>query len=149
MDNMEHKGISPLLAAILLIAISVIVSSILLNWSTLLTSQQTQDITNETKQITGCGVLTIEGVYLDFTSNRSRVFVKSIVEDSIDSAKLVTTRGADMPLNTKLPMEINKGDIKILEFNLTASLLACTNFSQVILGTRCSTISYNQKPTNC
>ncbi len=150
MNNMRYdKGISPLIAAILLIAISVIVAAILLNWSTLLTYQQTQDITNETRQISKCGILTVESVYLDFASNRSRVFVKSIVEDTLDSAKLVTSTGLDMPLNTKLPLQINKGEIKILEFNLTSNLSTCANFSQVIIGTRCSTIIYDQEPTNC
>ncbi len=147
--NIIKKGVSPLIAAILLIAISVIVSSIVLNWSTLLISRQTQDITNETGQISKCGLLSIESVYLDFASNRSRVFVKSIVEDTMDSAKLVTTIGLDMPLNTKLPLQINKGEIKVLEFNLTSNLSTCANFSQVIVGTRCTAISYDQEPTNC
>lgn len=147
--NKYSKGISPLLASILLIALAVIIASMLLTWSTLLTSEQTQDITNTSRQITTCGVLSIEDVYLDFATNRSRVFVKSTLEDIIDGARLVARSGVDMPITTELPLEIDKGEIEILEFHLTANLSACVNFSQVIISTQCTTISYGQKPTNC
>ncbi len=147
--SFASKGVSPLLAAILLIAISVVLASILLNWSSLFTSGQTEDIENTSNVIRNCPVITIDDVFLDFTSNRSRVFVSSKIEGTVDSIKLVARNGVDMPLNTKVPVEINKGDIKIFEFNLTSNLSSCTNFSRVILATICSTVTYAQSPANC
>ena len=148
-NNIFNKGVSPLLAAILLIALSVILSSILLNWSSLFTSEHTEDIENTSSVIRNCPVITIDNVYLDFAGNRSRVFASSKIEGTVGSIKLVARNGVDMPLNTKVPVEINKGDIKIFEFNLTSNLSSCANFSSVILATICSTVTYAQSPTNC
>ena len=147
--SFSSKGVSPLIAAVLLIAISVVIAATLINWSSLFTSDQTEDIENTSNVIRNCPVITIDEVYLDFTSNRSRVFVSSKIEGAVDSIKLVAQNGVDMPLNIKVPVEINKGDIKIFEFNLTSNLSSCTNFSRVILATICSTVTYAQSPTNC
>ncbi len=143
------KGVSPLIATVLLIAIAVIIANLISNWSLFAVSEQTEDISNTSEQITNCPVMTIEDVYLDFAANKSRVFVKSSIEGNVDSARLVARSGVDMPLTTKMPLEVNRGEIKILEFNLTANLSSCVNFSQVIISTQCSSISYDRTPRNC
>ena len=145
----RRLGVSPLFATIFLIGITVVIVAILLNWSTLMTSEQTQDITNKSGEISTCAVLSINDVYLDFASNVSRVFVKSSVEGTIADAKLLARNGVDMPLKTKLPLDINKGEIKIVEFNLTSNLSSCTNFSKVVVSKKCASINYDLKPTNC
>ena len=146
---MNRKGLSPLIAVIILIAIVVIISTMLLNWTSIFTSDQTSDISNTSKQLTNCGVLSIEDVYLDFPTNRSRILVKSSIEDIVEGAELLTRSGMTMPRNTRLPLEIDKGRIAVIEFNLTSNFTACTNFSQAVISTKCTTMSFDQTPNNC
>lgn len=143
------KGLSTLVAVVILIAIVMIITTTLLNWTTLFTSEQTKDISNTSRVIKDCAVITVDDVYLDFSSNRSRVFLKSSVEGVMDSAVLLNKKGVEMPLNTNMPLEINKGEIKMIEFNLTSDLTACANFSQVLVSTQCSTITFDQAPRGC
>ncbi len=146
---MNKKGLSPLIAVIILIAIVVIISTMLLNWTSIFATDQTSDISNASKQVTTCGVLSIEDVYLDFPTNRSRMLVKSSIEDIVDGAELLTRGGITMPRNTNLPLEIDKGRIAVIEFNLTSNFTACANFSQALISTKCTTISFDQTPANC
>ena len=145
----SRKGLSSLIAVIILIAIVTVITTMLLNWTTLFASEQTKDISNTTRIIKDCAVINIDDVYVDFASNRSRVFVKSSVEGIMDSAVLINKNGIEMPVNTRMPMEINKGEIKIIEFNLTGNLTTCANFSQVIVSTQCSSIIFDQAPRGC
>src|SRR3989338_1625802 len=112
MKHKARKGLSPLVATVLLIALSVTIAAIVLNWSSFFATVQTDDITNTSNVIKDCAVLSIDSVYLDFTTNISRVYVKSSLEGVMDSVKLITVNGIDMPLITQMPLGIDKGDIK-------------------------------------
>lgn len=143
------KGINELLATILIIAIGVIVAGIMLGWYTGLTQQETRRLSNQSSDIVACPVVRIEEVYLDFSANKSRAFVKSSDSDIILSAKLLAKSGEEAGNITFLPLNMSRGEIKVIEFNLTGKISNCGNFSEVLVSNRCVTDSFKQLPSNC
>lgn len=145
--KISKKGVSPLIATVLLISISVMLSYIILSWSVSLTKEETTTITNKTKEQVECGVLLIKDVYMDFTSNISRVYIwSSNAIDQITSAIMLTKNGEQLSNLTILPMNITKGELKVIQFNLTGKISTCSNFSQVIISTRCITDKFDSTP---
>ncbi len=147
------KGLSPLIAVVLLIAISVLVASLIATWITSLTKEQQTTISNRSEEITGCAGhdIRIEDVYLDFITNRSRVTVRNTgqVDGKIISAIMTNQQGVNSTLNTSLPLTITKGELKTIEFVLNGTISACVNFSQVRVSTQCVSDFYRKKATNC
>lgn len=147
------EGLSPLISVVLLIAISVIVASLIMSWSSALTSGQQIVISNRSEEITECAGqdAKIEDVYLDFTTNKSRVTVRNSgqVDGKIVSASLQNLQGVQAQLNNTLPLIIKKGELKTLEFLINGTVNACANFSQVRITTLCTTDFYRKKATNC
>ena len=149
------KGLSPLLSVVLLIAMTVLISSIIMTWTTTLTKEQTATISNRTKQSIDCTAadITIEDVYLDFAANISRVYIRNSgrTADVIVSAKLLNTRGdgaiyTNTTNLTTANIPIAKGALVTIEFNLTNTLNACVNFSQAIVSTSCSSHAFTGNP---
>lgn len=148
---MRRKGIDALLGSVIIISITVIIAGIVMTWLTTMTHNQQMAITNKSEESMSCnGVLQVMEVYLDFSANRSRVFVSNSGEaDNIVSAKLVTTKGTEARNITAFPLTILQGEIKMIEFNLTGNVTACANFSKVLVSTRCITDTWSQTPTGC
>lgn len=141
------KGISPLIATVMLIAITVIIATIQSGWLTSFTKTQQDTIENRTSEIVDCtsADITIDDVYLDFTTNVSRVHIRNTGQVNalaISSAVLLTKKGSQMPIVTNLTniSTLTKGQRLQLDFNIT-NLTACSNFSKVTVTTSCPTIA--------
>jgi flagellin-like protein len=140
------KGISPLIATVILIAVTVSIVSIIGTWVTTLTKEETGDITNKTGEATDCTGANIEirDVYIDLSSNISRVSVwnSGYVDDSIVAALLQNEDGETAPNLTAFPLSLPRGSLKSIEFNIsnfnvTNGTTACNDFSQAIVTTLC------------
>ena len=144
------KGISPLISVVLLIALSIVISTIIMTWSTTLVKTQEDIIENKTKTAVECASadINIDSVYLDFTSNISRVNVRNSgqVDYQIISVSLVSDSGKSCIYSnatnlTTAPISLSKGEITTIEFNLTNVINTCANFSYAMVSTNCVGIS--------
>ncbi|MBI4019494.1 MAG: hypothetical protein HY364_04545 [Candidatus Aenigmarchaeota archaeon] len=144
------KGLSPLIASVLLIAIAFSVSSILGPWALEVVRSDTDAIDNNSKSVTECFPVLIQNVYTDFTGNKVRMYVMGKGPNTITSASVLNSYGVAIPLSDSsvLPMKISQGERKLIEFNTTANLTACTNFSKAIVTTGCVS-DQKTKPDNC
>ncbi|MBI4018107.1 MAG: type IV pilin [Candidatus Aenigmarchaeota archaeon] len=147
------KGVSPLIATVLLIAISVIIASLISTWVSGLSKDQETTLTNRSTELTECAGrdMRIEDVYLDFPANRSRVNVRNTgqVDETIVSIFMLNQQGINATLNSTIPLTLKKGELKTIEFALNGTMTACGNFSQVRISTLCGTDTYRKKATNC
>ena len=86
------KGLSPLVATVLLIAISLTIIAIIMGWVTDLIRDQTGTIGNRTGEAVDCTAadIHIEDVYLNMVTNVSRVHVRNSgqIDLEITSASL-------------------------------------------------------------
>ncbi len=141
------KGISPLISSVLLVAIAVMISSVIFNWMPGMIRGQQSQISNKSSEIVDCNPPLIEEVYLDFQANKSRVFVRGGGNAVVYSAVLLNTQGGSVPLvnSSSVPFNISKGEVKVLEFNLTGNLASCGNFSQVMISS-CITDKFSSNP---
>lgn len=145
------KGISPLVATVLLLAIAFTMATIISPWVFNLIRSNTDTLGNKSSSVTDCNVVTIENVYLDFQGNKSRVYVLAKGGTTVLSASLLSTNGIQLPLSNPsvLPLTLGDGERKLIEFNLTSGILpACQNFSKVVIATSCLSDEMN-KAVNC
>src|SRR3989338_9510193 len=101
------KGISPLIATVMLIAITVIIATIQSGWLTSFTKTQQDTIENRSTEIVDCtsADITVDDVYLDFTTNVSRVHIRNTGQVNnlgIVSVLLLTRTGDQMPVVTNM-----------------------------------------------
>jgi flagellin-like protein len=147
----KRKGLSPLIASVILIAITVLIAGIIMTWMSTLTKSQQHIISNRTEESVGCiGVIEIMDVYVDFSTNKSRVFVTNTGGvENIVSGKVLSTRGSEAGNITAFPVAINKGDITVLEFNMSGAIANCSVFSKAMVSTRCVTDTWTRLPNGC
>lgn len=148
------KGISPLISAVILIAIAVTVAGALMSWSVMLTKSQQEKIENRTGEAVECigADIAIDEVYLNhLSSNISRVIVRNsgFVKLTITSAVLLNKNGVNATLNTTLPVDIAKGEIKTIEFKIANIVPNCGNFSLVKVSTNCFSRTFDSSPKDC
>ncbi|MBI2971035.1 MAG: hypothetical protein HYY37_01300 [Candidatus Aenigmarchaeota archaeon] len=134
------KGISPLLAAVLLIAVTVAIATLVMGWvsTTVRTTQTT--VSNKTVEAVDCSSagLVIDDVYIASTGTTAPA--RAIVRNSgyIDgltliSAQFYNSTGGNFTTTTSLG-DLSKGQIATLAF--TVSVGSCpTNFGEVIVTT--------------
>lgn len=145
------KGISPLLAAILLIAIAVLVAGIISTWFIELTKSSQSTITNQTSGQVECGILEIEDVYLDFDTNVTRILISTSGDfEYINTVGVYNTNGEAAPNVTEMPVNISRGQIKTIIYNITNIMTHCDNFSQVIIPRdNCIDAVFDRMPKGC
>ena len=142
------KGISPLISVVLLIAMTVLISTVMASWLTSFQKDQQDTIANKSGQIVDCtsADITIDDVYIDFKSNITRIIVRNsgqVRELAIESALFLNNLGhaaLNATNETIYPVtNFGLGSIKTLEFNFsTINMTACANFSKVIVATNCA-----------
>ena len=141
-----------MIAATLLIAITVATATLFAGWATSITSQQTQTVANKTKTGVDCtrAGITIDAVYLDFVANKSRINVKNTgyLDDVITSATAVNTAGSAATNLTAFPIKLLKGNSASIEMNITGIMTVCSNFSQAIVATPCVSKIFDGTPKN-
>jgi hypothetical protein len=144
------KGITPLLAAVLILAIAVIVANMLLSWMSSITKDQTGTISNKSSSIVGCGDIIIDTVFLDLNDNVSRVVVRSMgAASQITSANVYTSGGVPVGNITKLPVTLANGQTTTIEFNIAGNISSCSGFGEAIVATTCASDRYTRPPKGC
>ena len=149
------KGVSPLVAAVLLIVIVVSITGLMSGWLTSFFTGTRETVTNRTDTQVGCTgasiyVETVYAVIANGTSGNVRAIVKNdgVIDESITSAQYINTTGHNFSTITALPMTFNRGSIKTLLFE-NVSIQNCTAFSQVVVSTNCASGRYKKNPEAC
>ena len=132
------KGMSPLIAVILLIAIAVTISVILNAWSQVIITTEASEAKNKTSEVTGCENIEIEQIYIDFPGNRTRVFMRSSGDTFANSITLLNTTGGTGNNLTQLPFFLPKGQLMKFEFS-NQSLSSCSSLSKIVVTNSCIT----------
>jgi flagellin-like protein len=142
---MKRKGVHPLIATVLLIAFTVALGSVLMGWVSSLQKESQSSITNKTTEAIDCNSadITIDDVYINYARNVSRVIIRNSGQvDNLQVTGAFFTNTAGLSANltnaTVLPIVLNRGEIKQLEFNITGIMTSCANFSKVIVSTSCA-----------
>ena len=151
--NMSNKGISPLLASVLLIAVTVAIATLVAGWlsTTVRTTQTT--VSNRTLEATECSSasITIEDVYMDAGRNASqRIVVRNSGQsDSLQivSAQLYNITGGNFSARSLPITNFNRGNVTTLSFEQYSTAGAmivdtCPGaFSKIIISTNCGGVS--------
>ncbi len=147
------KGLSPLLATVLLISITVAIATIVMGWMTNVTKESQITIGNKTATAVDCSAsdISVDAVYMDFSANRSRVAVRNsgFVDDKIVSASMLNSNGDTLGVVTSLPINMSKGALATIEFNMSGKMSNCNNFSQIIVTTQCTYDKFKSTPKGC
>ncbi len=116
------KGISPLLASVLLIAATVVISTMVAGWVSSTTSATQTTITNKTNEGVVCAAaeIVIDDVY---SGAGSGGIARAIVRNSggsdgltIISAQLYDKLGNNITSSSPLPINLNKGQMATINF---------------------------------
>mgnify|MGYP001585630610 CR=1 FL=1 len=138
------KGISPLIAGVFLIAITVTIAMLVTAWSTAVTSSAQAGISNKSSELTGCSgaAIDIETVYLVGTTNATATAVvknSGLVNDlQIISAQLFLANGTNISAQSLPVTNFDRGNIVALSFRNVALGSSCPgNFSRVSVESTC------------
>jgi len=152
----NQKGVSPLIAATLLIVMVVAIGTILMGWLYTFTRSAQESVSNRTEEAVSCSgaSIDIQDVYLSpGSSGTARIIVKNtgFVDDmTIVSAQIFNSTGHNFT-GTGIPItDFDKGEIVTIAFSNLAIPL-CANFSQAVVGTNCGAISatFRKTPKGC
>ncbi|MBI2972055.1 MAG: hypothetical protein HYY37_06550 [Candidatus Aenigmarchaeota archaeon] len=147
------KGVSPLIAFVMLIVIAVVVVPLVLGWYTTVIGTTQNKVGNVTKQQIDCTAaeMSIQDVYIDLPTNRSRVSVKNTgyVYDVIVSAVMLNRLGENASRLTAVPINLSRGDTTSIEFNLSGTITTCGNFSKVQVVSLCKSSVFESSPKGC
>ena len=150
------KGVSPLIAAVLLIVIVVSITALVSGWLTTFFSGTRETVNNRTDAQVGCtgASIYVETVYVGIangTSGNVRAIVKNdgVIDDSITAAQYVNPTGHNFSTTVTMPItSFSRGSIKTLLFE-NVSIQNCTAFSQVVVSTNCISARYKKSPEGC
>ena len=137
------KGISTLIASVIVIAITIIVGGLFMNWATDILKSQQATASNKTEECRPGSDTSIEEVFIDISSNTSRVVIRNSGTDDqqVVGANMYNKRGQLMENRTVFPLTVVRGAISNLEFrlnNTVGNITACADFGKVIVTTRCT-----------
>jgi hypothetical protein len=132
------KGIHVMVSAILLIAITLVAASIILNWIPTIFQGSQTNIESKTGSCSSAAVQ-IRNVYLDINGSVGRlsVFNSGLDDDSIRSVGIISNKGESSTNLSVLPVPLIKGDLKTMEVNISGKITGCSNFSRAFVTTSC------------
>ena len=146
MRKKSSKGISPLIAAVLLIAFTVAIATLVMGWFSQLTRTTTTTVSNKTTEAVGCSnaQISIEDVYLrlNTTESDARVLVKNsgFSTIGITSLQVYNTTGHNFSTGFGTASSLAPGSI--VAYNITlVSIPTCATFSKVIVTTNCGGVT--------
>jgi len=153
MKNDTHsKGISPLLAAVLLIAVTVAIATLVMGWLTTITRTTQVTVSNRTAEATDCSSasVVIDEVYLDIGFNGT---VRAIVRNAgladnmqLTSAQVYNRTGSNFSGSSMPITNFNRGNVTTITFTAntatdTTIATVCSDFSRVLVTTNCGGVS--------
>ena len=142
------KGISPLIASVMLVAITVAVGVFIAGWSQQFIHTTTKNVGNKTTEAIDCSAANVDIQDVYVTAGTGAGSANVIVKNTgyannlvIKSAQLFNKTGGNFTASGLPISGFSKGSIVALNFaNIT--VVSCpTDFSQVIVSTNCGGIS--------
>ena len=137
------KGVSPLVATVLLIVIVVSLGGVIFSWMSGFTTQSTNRMQNRTAEVVDCtGAATkIEAVYLRNGTNAS---VRAVVQNTGTAKNIIqdaraTTADGRMFDASNIPVSIKPGEVTTLVFDGLGTQ-NCSSFSKVSIDTACTDV---------
>ncbi len=139
------KGVSPLVASVLLLAIVVSLSVIIGGWINTLSKDTTTTVSNRTSEAISCSSadLTVESVYItNGTSGTARAQIRNqgFQAITLTSAQLINRTGHNHSTTTTLG-NLAKGEIIQLSFSGVGVPSCPTDFSRIVVTTTCGGVS--------
>lgn len=145
------KGISPLIASVLLIAFTLAIATLIFGFLTTTVNQAVDTTTNRSNAAIDCASASIrvEDVYI--TGNSSASTVTVVVKNTgyadglvIQDAQVFNKTGSNFTTRNLPIANFNKGNIMTLVFgNVSFSSAACPQgFSKAVVTTTCGAVAY-------
>jgi len=138
------KGLSPLIASVLLIAFTVSIAMIIMGWLSSFARTTTTNITTKTEEALGCSdaSIAIEHVYVSGTSAAIVVKNTGFVDLNVSGMIVNTTGGT---CSTTSPTTVARGETKALSLSECSPSgmggVGCPAFSRAIVTTNCGGVS--------
>lgn len=147
------KGISPIIATTILVALVISIGAIVTGWGTGLVKQVTGSTDDKTGEIIDCNVadINIENVFLNNNSKKLRVNVRNSgrTDDlSIVSGTVFNKVGNYNSTEINIT-DFDKGQMVAVEFGVGGVVNECYNFSKVIISSNCGKDVFDGIPDNC
>jgi FlaG/FlaF family flagellin (archaellin) len=145
------KGVSPLVAATLLIVMVVAIATIMMGWLYSFTRGAQETVTNRTDEAVSCSgaSMEVQDVYLaNGSAGTARAITKNtgFVDMIINSAQIFNRTGHNFT-GSDIPIaNFTRGKIITIVFS-NISMPTCSDFSQVVVATNCGDISASFKKT--
>jgi flagellin-like protein len=140
------KGISPLIAAVLLIAFTVAIATLIMGWFSTLTRNTTGTVSNKTTEAVDCSnsQISIEDVYItNGTNGSARIIAKNtgFSDLTINSAQMFNTTGGNFSTGFSMVTDFTPGAIRTIYLTRVSIKDCPSGFSKVIVTTNCGGIS--------
>ncbi len=150
------KGVSPLVATVMLIVIVVSLVALISGWLTTMLTDTRETVSNRTSESVHCtgAAISIESVYIvtNSTEGTASLILKNngIVDElNVISAVLYNVSGDNFSAVSEMPItNFGRGAITTIRFGNT-SFEDCSSFSEAVVATNCASAKYKIKPTNC
>lgn len=140
------KGISPLLASVLLIAVTVAIATLVMGWVSTVTRTTQTTVSNRTAAAVDCAsaAVVIDDVYIATGALNATVIVRNSGQTNdleLSSAPLYNASGNSANPSQTLPVrDFDKGQIQVLTYGSTG-IGSCAAFSKAIVSTNCAGVS--------
>ena len=141
------RGISPLLASVLLIAITVSIATLIMGWMSTVARTTQVKVETKTSQAVDCSSasISIDGVYITAgASGTANVIVSNTGQVdglTIKSAQILNTSGSNFASSSTPITDFDRGDIETLSFSSVGIPSCPTDFSKVIVTTDCGGVT--------
>lgn len=142
------KGISPLIAAVLLIAFTVAIATLVAGWFSTLTRTTTSTVTNTTRLAVDCSQASINIREVFVKASSGSAIVRALVENNgyMDDMNITSafaynntghaTAGAGIPIT-----DFDRGENIVINFTSMTIATCPTNFDRVVVTTDCGGVS--------
>jgi flagellin-like protein len=139
------KGISPLIAAVLLIAFTITIAILIVSWGTSFTTTATSGISNKSSELVECSgaAIEIDSVYV--SGNSISVIVMNSGVRAVTITNMLVTNITGGTNTSTVNSVLGRGNV----VSLNVSGVTCTSFSKVLVATSCPGISaeWTKSPT--
>lgn len=133
------KGVSPLVASVLLIAFTVAVSMIVMGWFSTFVRGTTANISGATEEALGCNVAGINIEHIYVSGSTATIVVKNtgFVDLTVSGMLANTTGGSCSFQSITLP----KGGVGSLQNTSCNIISQCAHFDRAVVTTNCGGVS--------
>ncbi len=129
------KGISPIVAAVILVAFVISIGLLVFGWMATLTRTTSESVSDSTITAVGCGSarVSIDTVYITGSSSSAIVKNNGFKNVTITGAQYISKTGGNV--GATVPVSLPVGSITALSFS--SGIISCSTFSQIAVSTDC------------